>query len=401
MKTWSLRGGVILLLVAAVFAVYRFTLWRMSRSESTQVTSGAQSINLPEGLSVSEYETAKKWLVERVASRAPTHLEILVMAGDLAAADGNTDTAIACYRAIPTDSPTIGLAAKLQEGLLLIGANRASEAEAAFRQYIEVARVSANLKLDDVVTSFKWLNFILSVEIRLEDRKELLAEMHEIGIADPFDSKQLFFPNLLILNSPTGRTRLAKFLENDSENFQLRLASGRYKTLEGQFDVAVQMLEPMLAEKNADLGVGAALLDAYFESNNSEKFASVLNSLPDHSELEPWLLTRMRGEFALEKKEFREAIRYFEAALRKDPAYAPCQMGLARAYAGIGEVDSQTEALRRSSVLAEIRVNLSSVQPDATKASLELADKCTSINLLEAAEAFRKHAETLAANYKE
>jgi predicted Zn-dependent protease len=151
----------------------------------------------------------------------------------------------------------------------------------------------------------------------------------------------------------------------------------------------------LLAEHPDDTRIGAALLEAYYESNDLERFDAVLKELPPYAPFEPWLLTRMRGEGAMEAKQYEDAIRYFKAVLEADPANAPSQMGLARAYQAIGDEKSRAEALRRSGILAEIRVNLSSVQPDAAAAATELAEKCEAINFAPAANVFHLHAEAI------
>lgn len=389
--------GALCLLGIAALVVYRWNRAAADASSqrASQQESDAGQLELPSGLSGEEYQRAEKWFRERYATETPTRNDVLFMAGDLATADNKPDTALACYRAIPTQDPARGLAARLQEGLLLVQLNRAREAEAALRMYIDAARVAPELKLDDVISAFKWLNYVLSVEIRQEERKEFLGELHQIGLADPLDSKQYFFPNLLILNSPAGRTRIQQFLERDPQNVTLQLAQGRYKTLEGKFDEAIQLLERLLAEHPGDTRVGAALLEAYFESDRLERFDQALEGLPQYVAEEPWLLTRMRGEGSMEAKQYDEAVRYFRAVLERDPANAPSQMGLARAYQAIGDEKAQGEALRRSGILAEIRVNLSSVQPDAAAAATELAEKCESIDFDAAAKVFHMHAESI------
>ncbi len=353
-------------------------------------------LELPAGLTVADYRSAEKQFQERFPDRKVTHAEALLMAADLAAADRKLDVALACYRAIPTDAPDIGLAARLQEGLLLIEHNMAAQAEGALQAYLETARVATRVNPQDVVNAFKWLTFILSVEIRLEERKPLLAELHMIQLADPLDSKQLYFPQLLILNSPAGRTRIEAFLKNDPQNVRLRLAQARYKTFEGKFETAIELLEQLHKEYAADKGIAAALLEAYFENSQTEKMPAILDSLPAYDEKEPWLLTRMRGEVAYLAKDYAAAEKHFKSALQQDATYAPCQIGLSRIYAALGDQAAQQDALKRSALMADIRVNLTKVQPDAAAAAAELAEKCKELGMQAAAETFAMHAQNIA-----
>lgn len=397
------RKLAVLLLLGTAWAGFSVTGCRPSANKRpTETTPGADAagaesstVDLPAGLSLAEYRLAEKQFKERFPQREVRREEALLMAADLAAADHKPDVAVACYRAIPSDQSEFGLAARLQEGLLLIENNRATEAEAAFQAYLERARVATRLAPQDVITAFKWLTFILSVEIRLEERKPLLEELHAIGLADPLDSKQLYFPQLLILNSAAGRTRIEQFLKNEPQNVRVRLAHARYKTLEGQFDVGIELLEQLHKEYPADKGIAAALLEAYFESGQAEKLGPILASLPPHQPDEPWLLVRMRAESAMLAKDYPTAEQLFKAALAQDPTYAACQIGLSRVYAAQGNSEAQQQALNRSTIMADIRVNLTKVQPNAAAAASELAVKCTELGLTDAAKAFETHAENI------
>ncbi|MEZ6133755.1 MAG: tetratricopeptide repeat protein [Pirellulaceae bacterium] len=328
----------------------------------------------------------------------PTRDDLLFVAGELAMSSSEFDRALACYQAVSTDHPQHGLPAKLQIGVALVELNRAAEAEVALQAYISAARLTQQrIDPQDVVSAFKFLTFILSVELRLEDRRPLMQELHTIGLADPFDSKQLYFPNLLILNSPAGQARLTKFLEVDPHNVDLQIAQGRYYTLQGKFDEAIALLQAVSGAQPTNRAALAALWEAHFQAGNTDEFAMLLAAAPDFAADEPWLMTTMRGENALENKNFALAKQHFQAVLAGDPAHAPAQMGLAFAYAGLKDEAAHATALARSSVLAEIRVNLSSVQADAAAASQELSDKCQQIGFDAAATTFARHAETIRA----
>jgi tetratricopeptide (TPR) repeat protein len=389
--------GVVILVGLAMLATFLWNSELVPSGRSVQQSDQPLSSDreLPLGLSIADYQQAEKWYRQRYPSTEPTREDVFMIAGEIASADQQYDTALACYRAIPTTAPTQGLKARLEEGLTLVKLNRAAAAEASLRAFLDAARIANEVSAADVVTAFKWLNFILSVQIRLEDRRPLLAEMHQIALADPLDSKQLFFPNLLLLNSPTGRTRLDQFIAADPTNTDLRIAQARYKTMDGQFDAALALLEPLMAQQPGNTRIGAALAEALFESSDMQKLANLVSTLPAYSTSEPWSLTRMRGELAMEENDFQAAINHFLAVLHQDPANAPCQMGLATCYGQLGKTNEQQEALRKSSILAEIRVNLSSVQTDAPAAASELAAKCEAIGFETAAQAFRLHAQSM------
>ncbi len=353
-------------------------------------------LSLPPGVTQADYDRAMKWFADMYPGVDADTIDVLSMAGELAVADQRYEIALASFRAIPSDHQRYGPSARLQQGTSALELHRAVEAEKSLREYLNLAKQSQYVRFDDVVAAYKWLNYILSVELRLEDRKLVMRELHQFGLADILDSKQYFFPNLLILNSPAGRARLQQFVDADPENVVLRIAQGRYKTLEGEFEQGVVILGKVLAENPGNVSAIAGLLEALFELNDWERFAGILGQAPPFDENEPWLLTRMRGEYALEERANEEALRYFQFVLKQDPANAPCQMGVVTALAELGRTDEHEVALQRSGILAEIRVNLSNADGDAFAALQGVSRNCQQIGFVSAAQAFAKYAEGVA-----
>lgn len=351
---------------------------------------------LPRGLSRDQYAAAEARFRQLYPEAEPDRHDVLSLAAEMAVVDERWEAAVASFRAIPSDHPRYGLAARLQEAQVLVRLNRADAAEKSLREYLAMATANpSQAAMEDVVLAYKWLNFVLSVELRLEERKAMLADVHAYGLADVLDSKQYFFPNLLILNSPAGRQRLEEFIAEDPDNPHLIVALGRYRTLEGRLEESQDVLEAIHRQRPDDLRAAAALLEAYFEEDERDAFVRVAEALPEAEAGEPWLLTRMRGEFALIQERFSDAVEHFQQGLEEDPAYLPCQMGLSQAYAGLAQPEARDEALRKASVLAEIRVELSNVEADDAEPILALVAKCEQIGLEQAAQIFRTHAEMI------
>ena len=349
---------------------------------------------LPDGVSPAEYKQAKLRFL-KMYRRNPGRIDVLSLAGELAVGEGRWATAVACFREVPSRDPKYGASARLQEGQVLLRLNRAHDAEQSFREFLSLAERIPSVPDEHVAVARKWLAYLLSVELRLEERKDLLADMHADGRADVFDSKQCYFPNLLLWHTSTGRRRLTEFLKEDPANRVLRLAEGRYLTAEGRLDEAQALLEELRADRQNDLEIAAALLECLFERNDWREFAVVAKSLPGYRPGEPWLLTRMRGEFAVHVGDWQAAVNHFEHVLEADRANPWCQMGLARAFAELKQPQARDEAQRRSLVLSRIRVSLVTVKDDDYHAALELASKCEQIGLREAAETFRQHASRI------
>lgn len=353
-------------------------------------------VELPEAVSREEYRSAERRFRE-IYDQEPTRLDALSLLAESAVVDERLETAVACFREIPSDHAQYGPSARLQEGQVLVRLNRARQAEQSLREFLSLAfSGQAAVSRRDVIVASDWLTYVLSVELRLEDLKAVLAKMHTHGLTDVFDSKQYYFPNLLIMNSPAGRKRLRDFLAEDPRNRVLRVAMGRYRTAQGRIEEARAVLADLHREYPEDLRCAAALLECHFESGDWERFRRVAETLPQYRRGEPWLLTRMRGEWALRQERWNEAVRHFSRALQGDPAYLACHMGLARAYRELGETEKREKALDRVSVLAEVRVNLINVTEKDPEPSRDLAQACEKIGLKDAAKTFRGHARRIA-----
>lgn len=348
-----------------------------------------RSTPLPEGISPDEYAAAAEKF-RSLYKKEPDRLDVLSLAAELAVAESRPEDAVACFAEIPSSHPRYGLAARRQEGHVLLELNRAREAEASLRAYLALAAHSRDVRPMDVYAARSRLAFLLSVELRLEERQSLLASAHESGTVDVFNSKQYFFPHLLIWNSKTGSDRLDKFLEVDPDNRHLRLAHARYLIAQGELEQALAGLKKLVAEDASDLAVAAAVLACHFEADDWDAFAESLKSIPKYRIGEPWLLTRMRGHFALEQKKWDLAVTRFKQVLAADRTNPSAQSAIVKAFRGLNQTENADVAMARSAVIAKIRAGL--VREEALD---ELAANCEEIGMPDAAETFRRHADTL------
>ena len=82
------------------------------------------------------------------------------------------------------------------------------------------------------------LVYIHGVELRPARRRETLAELHRLGHAQSADTLGYCFASLHRWNGTDAVSRLEQFLEHDADDFHLRLALGRYRTMRGHVDEA-------------------------------------------------------------------------------------------------------------------------------------------------------------------
>jgi tetratricopeptide (TPR) repeat protein len=346
---------------------------------------------LPADLPRDQYQLGERRYRE-LYGRAPGQCDVYSLLGEMAVSSGQLPRALTCFAAIPSSNAQYGPSARFQQAQVLERLHRAVEAEQCFREFVALAEADPGPAGERLTMAYQWLVFMLSVQIRLEDRKPLLAKMHESQRAGVWESKLYFFPHLLILNSADGSGRLALYREQDEQNVALNVAHGRYLTMQGDLDRALPFLEALHRQHADDIRCAAALLELNFERDDWARIAAVAAALPADAPQEPWLLTRMRGELALHDERWEDAVRQFTRLLEHDPTNPWCHTGLARAYEKLGRSQDRDEMLRRSLVLSRIRVDLFNVTEEDAGANRALATACEEIGLAAAANVFRAHA---------
>ena len=351
-------------------------------------------LDLPAGISESEYRRAQSQFVEQ-NQREPERADIFALLGNQALAEQRFETALVSYHAIPTSHPTYGASTRLMEGQVLLKLHRASEAEQCLREFFSVVEQGNTTSVQDIITAYKSLAYLHSVQLRLEDRKPVLLAAHAGGLADILDSKQLYFPHLLLWHTANGRGRLEEFLEETPSDFQLQLANARYQTMQGELDSALPNLERLLAEHPDSREALAAILVCYYERNDWDSFSTLVDRFPEFDENEPWSLMHMRAEWAFHNEQWEDAQRYYEALLQADPAHPAAHMGMARVWKELGQEDKQREELNDAAVLAKLRVNMVNVDGQNAETAAEVAKACREIGYAEAAVAFDRHAKRI------
>ena len=352
------------------------------------------SPRIPEGLGEQEYRTAAaRW---KNANRSePDHTEVLMTAGELALRRNDPETAMAAFGGVSDNHPQYGAIARFQEAQAMLQLNLARAAEFSYRKFLSLAENNPGVSVDLVLTARKWLCFLLSTELRIDERREFLAASHAAGKADIVDSKQYYFPRLLIWKSTSGRIRFDEFYHQDNSDLVLNITLARYLSSEGKLKQSLTLLKSIEQTYPDNLECKAAMLECYFETNDWNEISRTLQSVSAYTVSEPHVITWIRAELALHNQRWNDAVIEFERALKSDPTDPAVHMGLGKAFGQLEQFDRQKESQRASLVLAQIRVDMARVDGQSPDAVWELANRCRQIGLDEAAATFEWHAKRI------
>ncbi|MCA9051064.1 MAG: hypothetical protein KDA89_20150 [Planctomycetaceae bacterium] len=347
---------------------------------------------LPEGVSRRDYKAAEqRW--KRQNGRIPDSATVLFALGQTFLAKGEPTTAVRCFDAVPVTHLELSREARLQAATALLGLNRAREAEARFVKSITAATDESESGRHRTATARDWLVYLYSVQLRFEERHDVLRRLHADGDQRITDSKMYYFPSLLIWNSTRGEHRLNEFLAEDSSDVRLRIAQGRYLSGSGRIEEAKSVLSETLRAVPGNLSCVAALLECFYETADWEPADEILAGISGDSDDEPWLLSLMRGEHANHRGRFEVAERCFRRVLAQDFSNVTACMGLLRSLRERGAESDEAELLQeRIRVLAVIRPRLQQIREQNPEAVQWLAEQCRRIGFTEAAQTFDDHA---------
>ena len=347
-------------------------------------TFRSMSSQLPLGVSRPDFEKAAAEFKEEYG-RTGDDFDVLMTLAAIAGKRKDSATAIACYLQIPTKHIRHGASARYQEALLFAETDQVQRAEDSFKEFLKLLEQGHVLPDNKVAHSRHWLSLIYGVEIRQEDRRIVLHDLLQDHQADINDVKQYYFQSLLIWQTAFGSERVRDFLKKDPDNRNLRVAAARYCIGEGRLQEARQQLATLRSEDPKDLRTLAVLLESCYYMNDWLAFAKEFSSAPEFSKDEPWLLTQLRGEWALHESDWLKAEEYFQYMLEIAPPDAVCLMGLGRAFAGQEKSKEREAMLQRSLLVAKLRVDLSAITHDNPRGARSVASSARQLEMEDAA----------------
>lgn len=353
------------------------------RRGSNSADDIALPAGVPAGVSADEFEQAAREF-ESAYHRSPDRNDTLCWLAEKSVRDEKLTQAVACFGEIPTEHEIYGRSARHQQGAVLIRLHRAAEAERQLRTFIELEERSPQSSKEKLDDARHRLRFLLTVQLRNEERQAVLRDIVRSGGADASDLLEFCFPNLLVWMQIPAVQWVEKALRNGPDDVHLQIALGRFRIAQGRMDEARTILRECSRRNTDNLAAAAAELELMRQSGDWDSIVRRLSELPTESPTDPWLLLRIRGRAYNRQQQYDRALACFQWAAQADPANPETALGMAAAYAGKRQPARRKAMLARASTLGRIQNRLGWIRsrPEEITPYLEVARLCEQTDLL-------------------
>ena len=367
----TILQGILLTFVMAAVAALWFG-WPGSRRTTP---------TLPADITAEEYAQGREAFELRYG-RAADEFDVLSWLGEWNLSKKRLPKAVACFDAIPSSHPKYGRMARYLQGQALLNLHRATEAELQFVDLIKLEESSPQLEPGMLIDARQRLRHILEVELRFEERHQLLQGVVDRDEADSFEAVSFCFLSLLRWNGPDTVKWLEEFHAADPTSPWLNIALGRYRTGQGRLEEARQILEGVVHEHPSNRRALAALIACLREADALEEVTRRMEGLPPQSADDPWLLLLQRGADALQNGRPLAAVAAYEQLLQQDRTCTEAWQGLAQASRLLDDQPRRKRAIEMTTMLGRIQNHLGKAIQNASDPNsfLDIADLCAEIS---------------------
>jgi tetratricopeptide (TPR) repeat protein len=362
-------------LLALVFGLLGFSLTAVFLRNS-------HNTSLPPGVNSQEFQLAKESFELKNGRRAD-QIDTLYWLAEMNLTKHQPTEAIRYFDLIPTSHARYGRLARYQQSRTLLFLHRAVESEEQLRELFKAEEDSPQLENRYLIDARQNLRHILEVELRFEERHQLLRGVIDRAEEDSFEAVAGCFPSLLRWNGTETIHWLEQFREAGPARPELDIALGRYRTGQGRPQEARSLLESVVREQPENLRAVAALVICLHEANDIEGARQLMEALPPQGESDPWWLLIQRGSFHLQNGQAKPAAAAFEQLLRQDRTSTEAWQGLAEASRILNDQPRRKQAIERVTILGRIQNHLgkATLDPSDPYSFLDVADLCTEIDL--------------------
>ncbi|MBL8810399.1 MAG: tetratricopeptide repeat protein [Planctomycetaceae bacterium] len=375
------NGGTRWKLVLAIvsFSLLVFTCWSLWPSPPPKP---------PEGVKQADYDKAALEFAAKAHRRAE-HSDTLITLADSAVRRNRIGDAMKLLEQVPFSDVRNGQGALRRRAQLALKDNQIELAESALTELLKRAEATGTTDTDECRFAKEILGFIYAMELRFDERKQIMSQLRDEVLLEPLLSAQYHFPSLIPWRSPQQRERLMEFLKKDPANVKLLVAYARHLIGEGKTDDAEKLLNVILQQHPKYLPAVAAQAECLYSESQWQELQSLLESAPEFSTSEPWLLTQMRAESATQAKNWKDAEAYYNHLLTVDPANPAYYLGFAEVCANTNREQQRREAQRSASLLSELRIILPDANEKNAGAIKEVAAQADNLGLKNAAKDFQ------------
>jgi len=380
-RPWTRRIAT-LVLAPAVVLVCGIAVWYWNEPAG---------IVLPAGVTSSDYERVAHKL--RRSSSSVDRDAILFQLGVEQAARRKWDAAASLFALVSPLDPDRGREARYLQAQSVLQQDRLRDSERLFREYLaespdaEKRLWPSQPNREERVQALHYLSYLLAVELRFEERKDLLGELVRRGEADLFDTLALHFQSLMEWNNTHGVQRLENACAIVPDDWRMEAVLAQYRIAQGRLDDAWTLLQTCHKQLPNDLKITAACMTCLEERSDDEGYERWGGELPPMRETDPVDLLRHRGQIAMRQQRFSEAATCFQRALAIDPAHVACRLGLAQAWLALEHPDRRKQDLATAQDLVRIqnRLGWATSKTPAPDVLLEIAQLSADAGLRTAA----------------
>ncbi len=266
------------------------------------------------------FEQAAATLERLDRLRSPTPV-IRLLRAQVSGARSNTEAAVTELRAIPDGHPLAPLA-RLSEGQLEARRGRLRLAETAFQKALKLNPRNVQARRE--------LVYIYSIQQRLPEVDEHLNALSEMGAMDLTHLLHWGMIRHSEWAAGTDMGALERYLAADPEDRHSRLALAEAQRRTGRAAQAVETIA-MLPESDSDARATRARL-ALGRGERAVAEALLAGGPVDHP-----ALAQLRGQLALSRRDYREAIHHLRIALAAEPGDHALKYNLAIALTAAGD----------------------------------------------------------------
>ncbi len=305
----------------------------------------------------------------------PNDFEVLFRLAAMEAGSGNLPQAILLLDGIPEDHADAGLPALGQSADWCFQLGRFEDAQQRYRKI--VARVP------QAARALRQLAFILNRQGRRHEAAQFIRRLCEQGNVRQDELHSLVALNDAMYDKPDSANPTAQRINNENKYWPIGVSGqARKQFSDHKFDEAVTLLHQPIADGKMPPSVVAFYGLAAAEAQDDAKFLWWLNQTNDQTRefAEYWSAV---GVYSLNQQRFKEAVRSFAEAVKRDPTDLR-SMGRLRQALIVLEDESMAQKIadRWTKVRDSVRANnrVAQKNPPSSEAISELVSLLNELN---------------------